>query len=140
MLLIGCQEARHDPRVQELITQLKTGDDGARVHAADELRRIGPGAKAAVPALIENLGDGHQHQMVNVAATNALLRIGPGAALAPLVAALDSDDPQIAYGAAFTIGGFGHAARSAAPALLKALERPQTRGAANVALKMIQED
>jgi HEAT repeat protein len=110
--------------------------------AAEQLQHIGPAARAAVPALIVNLGSGHDggRQLLNVAATNALLRIGPGAALPALIEAVKGQDRDVAYGAAFTIGGFGKAAKPAIPTLLAALDDPAVRPAANTALQMIDEE
>lgn len=135
----GCRNPEQEARVQALIGQLQTGDEMKRMAAAEELMRMGPAAGAAVPALIENLGEGRRNQLVNVAATNALLRIGPGGALGPLMAALERDDAQIAAGAAITIGGFGRSGRAAVPALQKALQRPDLRASASVALRMVEE-
>lgn len=126
--------------IKELIAQLEDDDLNVRTQAAFKVMRMGPAASAAVPALIENLGTGRgKEQALNVAATNALLRIGPGAALAPLVEALEGEDREVAYGAAFTIGGFGRSAKSAVPALMKALEDPDTREPAATALAMIRD-
>jgi len=142
LLLVGCS-APEDPkqaaRVQELIKQLHADTENARWEAADKLMRMGYRAKAAVPALIENLGDGHEHQLVTVAAINALLRIGPAASLPPLMEALKSDDPQIVSGSLATLAGFGAAARPAVPAIIKLLDNPKTRGDAASTLKMIRD-
>jgi HEAT repeat protein len=135
----GCSNPQQDARIRELIVQLQSGDEVKRMNAAEELMRIGPPARAAVPALIENLGEGRRNQLVNVAATNALLRIGPGSSLAPLIAALDGDDPEIAAGAAITIGGYGRGGRPAVSALTKAMQKPNLRESATVALRMIEE-
>ena len=131
-----------DPKVSALIRQLQSDDWGARLKAAEQLRQIGPAASAAVPALVANLGSGHdgRRQLINVAATNALLRIGPGAALPALIEAVKGDNREVAYGAAFTIGGFGKAAKPAVSVLLAALEDPAVRPAAHSALQMIDEE
>ncbi len=131
-----------DPKVGALISQLRSDDLNARLKAAEQLRQMGPAASAAVPALIVNLGSGRdgRRQLLNVAATNALLRIGPGAALPALIEAVKGQDRDVAYGAAFTIGGFGKAAKPAVPVLLAALEDPAVRPAAHNALQMIDEE
>ena len=142
LLVVACstpEDPRQAARVQELIGQLRKGDDRARFEAADEIMRIGPAAKAAVPALIENIGDGHTHQAVNVSAINALLRIGPRAAMPPLVEALKSDNPERVSGALVALAGFGQAAKSAIPDIQKLLDNPKTRASAASTLKMIRD-
>jgi HEAT repeat protein len=132
------RELPPSPAVQALIEKLDDARPSKRIDAAIELMRMGPSARAAVPALIANLGKKRDPGETSMMA-NALLRIGPGAALPALIGALSSDDPDVASGAAFVIGGFGRAARSAVPALLKALENPRTRASASASLKMIQD-
>ena len=127
-----------DPKVSALISQLRSDDLYARLKAAEQLRQMGPAASAAVPALIVNLGS--RLPPLNAAATNALLGIGPGAALPALIEAVKGQDREVAYGAAFTIGGFGKAAKPAVPVLLAALEDPAVRPAAHTALQMIDEE
>jgi HEAT repeat protein len=143
LTLAGCGEAPLSPEraaeVGQLIAQLQSDDVRVCAAAADRLMRLGPSARAAVPALIQNLGTGAgKRQMVNVTATNALLRIGPRAALEPLIAALDDEDRDVAYGAAFTIGGYGRAAQSAIPALQRKMQDPHMGGAARNAIAMIR--
>lgn len=126
--------------VQQLAAELRDPDLRTRVRAADTLRQRGPAAAAAVPALVENLGMGHgANQAINIAATNALLAIGPRAALPALIEALQDPDPEIAGGAAFTIAGFGSAAGSAKPALFEALRRADRRDAVSAALEMLED-
>jgi HEAT repeat protein len=128
-----------DPlELAQLIRDL--GSPNARVaeRASEKLMVMGPAAEAAVPALVRNLGPGNgARQMVNLSATNALLRIGPRAALPALVEAVQGDDPGIAYGAIWTLGGFGRAARAARPAILTALENPKLQSVADRILRMI---
>lgn len=141
--LAGCAggSAQPSPEVSRLITQLHADDLNQRTDAAMKLMRFGPAASEAVPALVENLGPGRgKAQMLNVSATNALLRIGPRAAVPALIAAVQGEDRDVAYGAAFTLGGFGAAARPAVPVLLAALDDPAVRPAAHTALQMIGEE
>jgi HEAT repeat protein len=127
-----------DPRVAELVEQLESENANDRTSAAVKLMKIGPPAYPAVPALIENLGD--EPDPGELAMTmNALLRIGPGSSLSPLIDALSSDNPGLASNAAFAIAGFGRAGRSAIPALMKALEDPEVRRSAAAALEEIQK-
>jgi hypothetical protein len=126
--------------ISQLAAELGDPDMRTRLRAAEQLRRRGPAAAAAVPALIDNLGLGRgANQAINIAATNALLAIGPRAALPPLIKALQDPDPEIAGGAAFTIAGFGPAAKPAMPALLEALRRPDRRDAVAGALELIEK-
>jgi HEAT repeat protein len=144
LTIAGCGgEASLSPEraaeIGQLIAELESDDLRVSTAAADRLMRIGPPARAAVPALIRNLGTGAgKRQILNVMATNALLRIGPRAALGPLMAALDDEDRDVAYGAAFTLGGYGRAARSAVPALQRAVQDPYIGGAAQNAIAMIR--
>lgn len=140
VMLAGCSGGAPDPKVLALINELGSPSVEARTRAAQEIQRFGPAASAAVPALIANLGTGHRNQMLVVNATNALLRIGPRASVPKLIEAVQAGDPEIAYGAAFTLGGFGAAAKPAVPALLAALENPDVRPAAHTALQMIGEE
>jgi HEAT repeat protein len=136
----ACANTAPDPqqeaRIAELIRDLHSQTPLKRMDAASALMRIGPPAKSAVPALVENLKAEPAEVSTMI---NALLRIGPGASLPALVNALDSSDGETASNAAFAIGGFGRAARPVIPALLKALENPRTRSSAAAALKFIQE-
>jgi HEAT repeat protein len=143
VLADGCtRESKPDPRVAGLIKKLETGSIEEKTQAAEDLANLGPAASPAVPALVKNLGSGHSstRYVLNINSTNALLRIGPRAALPALIEALKSDDLEIVNGAAITIGGFGRAARPAVPALLKTLQDQQTRESAKAALEMIQHD
>ncbi|MFI5365280.1 MAG: hypothetical protein ACHQ4J_06615 [Candidatus Binatia bacterium] len=123
--------AARDVRVQQLIVDLKSSAGDVRVDAYRELRGLGPAARAAVPALIEQLEDPWNTDVIN-----ALLAIGPGSALEPLTQALDTKG-SAARGAAMVIAAFGPAARSARPALLKAREDPELRSFAVSALREI---
>src|SRR5690349_9874017 len=95
-----------DAKVQALIRDLDSDSTRTRELAAQRLGQMGPAAAAAAPALVRQLGTGHRNQMLVVDATNALLRIGPRAAIPPAVEAVKSGDPEIGYGAAFLLGGF----------------------------------
>ncbi|MCX7015949.1 MAG: HEAT repeat domain-containing protein [Candidatus Sumerlaeota bacterium] len=99
--------------------------------AAFQLSRLGPGAKEAVPALIEVLRYEDQHPRMFAAL--ALAMIGPDAAPAvpALVRAMEdagsSDSPTANYmyvraAAAFALGMIGPAAREAVPALARFME------------------
>jgi hypothetical protein len=123
-------DARRDERLQQVIAGLKSSDPSQRGRAYGDLRRFGPGGRAAAPELIEQLDNGR-----NTEAINALLAIGPGGTLDPLMGALK--EKQTAIGAATMIGLFGPAARRARPALLGALEDSDVRVYAEQALQAI---
>ena len=114
--------------VERLIAQLGGADREARREAGLSLEKIGPAAKAAVPALIAALDD--QDKQVWANALAALAAIGPDAAPAVprLMELLDSrksrdfrqrDTAQKQMRVAHALGSIGEAAR---PALLAALK------------------
>ena len=67
------ERIRMEQRIQQLIHQLGFTESSDRNYAANALGRIGPDAKAAVPALIEALND--QDEGVRLSAAKALNRI-----------------------------------------------------------------
>jgi HEAT repeat protein len=95
---------------------------GVRETATDALARIGD---AAVPALIETLGDPDQE--VRAQAAQALARMGNKAAPAvdALVRALDDPSEEVRRGAARALGQIGSEAEEAVPALIKAIKDPR---------------
>jgi hypothetical protein len=74
--------------------------------AADALRIIGPGAKAAIPMLIENMTNHPGSSSSPSSYASALAQIGPEA-LPPLIGALGSPDPNVREYAIDTLGYFG---------------------------------
>ncbi len=54
--LAGTGTRAADADIAALVKALSSGDDAARVAAADELGKLGPAAKQAVPALVKALG------------------------------------------------------------------------------------
>jgi HEAT repeat protein len=89
----------------------------AAIHALGE---VGPGATAAVPALVVMLSD----RFVGRYASAALVRIGP-AAVPALIPALSSKDAGVRYLAAEALGEIGPEARAAGPALMRMLARDE---------------
>ncbi len=85
--------------VDALIAQLRDGDAGHRVSAAQRLA-IFRDPKAA-PALAEYLGDAHRE--LRVAATIALASCGTRASVLPLLRVLADKDPLVAQGAAMAL-------------------------------------
>jgi HEAT repeat protein len=97
--------ARADEDVSSLIGQLRSGDEAARVVAAQRLASFGPKARDAVEGLMAALDDTPK---VRLAAVQALGRIGPDAAPAARVLAgtlvNDAVDRQIIARAMADIG------------------------------------
>ena len=112
-----------DSRIDQLIRQMKDPDDSVRIKAAHALGRLGPKAKAAVPALIETLNDKKPRYTVRVAAAQALAEIGPDAeaAIPALIDILnDKQDPDAdCYNAPRVLGKIG---KAAVPHLIEALK------------------
>ncbi|MHC4251099.1 MAG: HEAT repeat domain-containing protein, partial [Planctomycetota bacterium] len=138
--------------MRALILQLKNTDPKARRKAFLSLRRLGPAANAAVPALIEALEDRDLNVRYptsrpsvrtseSTAAAGALGRIGPDArdAVPALAQALKDTDIFLRANAAEALGKIGPAAREAVPALVAASKDtiPYVRGKAEAALKQI---
>ncbi len=113
---------------------LKSPDSSmrARTAAAQTLGAIGPRANAAVPALIEALGD-RRGRIITfspetsypaaIAAAHALGAIGPDAAQAigPLVKLLADPNQSLSRSAIEALGGIGPSAVEATPALVALL-------------------
>ncbi|MDX2166170.1 MAG: HEAT repeat domain-containing protein [Deltaproteobacteria bacterium] len=139
LALPGClRRTGPDPvEMAHLIRELDSPDWRVSTRAAERLMLMGPAAEPAVPALIRQLGPGGPRQMQNLAAANALARIGPRAALPALAEAIGGKDPDIAYGAIWTLGMYGRAARAARPAILTALEDPRLQSVADRVLRVI---
>ena len=97
-----------------------------RQYAALALGRIGPEAKAAVPALVKALGDRNAH--VRADAASALYFIGPAAktAVPALIGLLGDTDRYVRHWAVVALGKIGPEARKAVPALVKILEDEDT--------------
>lgn len=92
-----------------------------RQAAARSLGTIGPGAKAAVPALIRSFRDSGIN--IRWEAAYALGRIGPDAVPA-LTNALNDADPTVRHPAAYALGAVGSGATMAIPALITRLRDP----------------
>jgi len=116
--------------VLEALTRALHTDRQALKDAAEEsLRRIGPGAQSAVPALIRELTDSMKTENSNLGATSATLLgdIAPGTdqagdAIAALTAAIDSADGKRRLAVISALGQFGPAAASLLPRLRLVLE------------------
>ena len=111
-----------------------------RSNAARALARLGPEAKAAVPALSEALKD--EEAFVRGYAASALSGIGP-AAVPALSKALKDEERDVRVSAAAALARLGPAeAKAAVPALSEALkdEVANVRRAAARALDQIRSD
>ncbi len=109
--------------------------------AAQALGKIGPNAKAAVPALLEGLYDEDKDPIVGSCAAEALGKIGPHAVPA-LVEALNNEHEDVRSLAAKALGKIGPDAKATVPALLEALndEDEDVRSLAAEALGKIGPD
>lgn len=120
--------------VDRLRDRLRSVRAETRAEAAAALARLGPGAKAAVPDLIEGLSRDNAYWgytpscWVDIPRPDhgALVRIG-GAAVPELTKALAHENRDIRAGAALVLGEIGSAAASAVSALAGALSDPEGR-------------
>ena len=78
---------------------------------------LGPGAKTAIPELVELIKD---EETADASADYALGCIGSEAVL-PLTNALTNDNPAVRYGASKALGMIGSEAKAAVPNLIKCL-------------------
>jgi HEAT repeat protein len=117
--ILLCATLAHAADVNDLIKQLKTGDNDARRQAARELAKGGPESKEAVPALIKALKD--QDAFVRRFAAQALGEIGPDArsAASALVTTLDDPRKEVQSAAASALSKLGPAGVDALITLLK---------------------
>jgi len=113
---------RHRQRIRRLIGDLKGPDAEDRRGAADTLGAIGPGAEAAVPALVDTLQDSQSE--VREAAACALGKIGSAAevAVSALIQALEDEEKRVRGASAEGLGRIGSDAAVAVPALIEALK------------------
>ena len=135
-------EIGHDAKVApDLEAALKDKDSFVRMVAAHGLRKMGAGAREAIPALREALSD--KGENVRLAAAWALATIAPPPSkqvISVLQKALGSDSSYTRHSAALALGEAGVAAKDALPVLREALkdERKNVRDIAAWAIKKIQ--
>jgi HEAT repeat protein len=106
--------------IPRIIRALENNDTQSM--AVQVIRRLGPKAKDAVPALALEMTDpsgDHRHEV-----TFALAAIGPDAkaAVPALIKALDDPEAQVRHGATYALGKIGPGAAEAVPALKKNLQ------------------
>jgi outer membrane protein assembly factor BamB len=106
--------------VEALSEALSSDDIGVRVAAADALAIVGPGAKAAVPALVSQLS--HQQGWVRVAAMGALTAIGKDS-VPELVKTIETDEGAPRIRSALVLSSIGPDAKEAVPVLVATLPK-----------------
>ena len=137
--------ARGPACVPALVGSLSSAQDSIRASAAFALGKIGPAARAAVPALRENLR--RPDPIVRLASIRALLQIQPGeqrlaAVAAPmLLEALGSEYELVRAEAVTALGERSDFGKRAIPQLKKLLQDPSplVRDRAAEALKRLGE-
>jgi len=123
LFLPGLADARDiftDPKpedVPKLIELLK--DENRRVHAALGLNKLGPTAKAAIPGLIDILGDNDLVVRINV--FGAIRNIGRPAVPA-LTKALKSQDQSVRRSAALLLAEIKPSPKEVIPILIETLK------------------
>lgn len=143
-LLFLCSAwARADEaEVAKLIEALDTATGAALYATVDDLADHGADAKAAVPALVDLLGDADENLRWRAART--LGAIGPDAAPAvpTLAERLSDENPLVRAQSAYALGLIGEASKSVVPQLVKTVgdEDPLVRRAALRALHRIKPD
>jgi HEAT repeat protein len=141
---IGRMNERALPAVPTLVRMLETEPDRDSEWQPQEweaipraLARIGPAAKAAVPALVRLIKAGRGRAPVG----RALRAMGPavGPAVPDLIDMLRSDQ-RIRVAAMEVLGGLGPEARAAVPALVEHLNDKDGTAAISAGLALLQID
>jgi HEAT repeat protein len=109
--------------VPALLEGLKDKEGVVRASCARVLSRIGPDAKAAVPALIRTLREPKEDPLVRECVAEALGSIGPAAReAADALHELLDDEDDCSRAAAFALVAVGADAKAAVPELRRALK------------------
>jgi HEAT repeat protein len=144
LLAVGgcrCKAPYEDKTAAELEAMLHSAEPTVQMQGAFGLSRLGPEARAAVPALIEALKG--KDTLVRAHAALALGRIGPQASPAVPVLTELLGDPEwtVRRQAALALGRIGSEARMAIPGLEKLGHDPDqlVRQAAQEALPMVRK-
>ncbi len=117
--------------IKEWVLDLKSPDRATQYLATRALAEAGPGARSAIPALIEAL-DNDSTPGIRLYSARALGRIGANEAIPALTRAVRRTGP-VAEAAATALGRFGVAALESAPALIDGLDSPSPEGRARSA-------
>jgi HEAT repeat protein len=134
------------PAVPALARALQDADALVRRDTARALGDLGPGAHAAVPAMVRCFNRREEDPAIRKTVLHALVRVlGPEdrAAAAELKSALTESDPEIVRTAALALGCIGGSAGApAVPVLCEILQDPESnnRAAAAAALARIGRD
>lgn len=125
-----------DPGTWQLIPLL-SGSEAEAMTGADEIAKIGPGARAAIPALIKLVRA--NKNMASGSACRALYSIG-SAAIPSLRDTMNDSNPEVRERIYRTLGWFGPKAIAALPELKQALDKEtgKTRQSLMVALCQIE--
>lgn len=108
------------PAVPILLESLRGNDPVIRPKAIRALIDLGAQANAAIPQLIEALGD--KDVKVRAVAAVALGKFKSSDGLQPLVRALQDSDPLVRGNAAYALGDLGSKAKTAVPALIELMQ------------------
>jgi HEAT repeat protein len=124
------------PGVQIVFTEA----DGRRVCAADEIGELGPGAKAAIPALLQALKGSDEVVRGPAIAALGEIHSEPDQLIPLLTGYLDDD--KLNDEAAKALGNYGVLAKAAVPKILPMLHAPDkdARAAAAEALQKIDPE
>ncbi len=123
----GCQKKGVDARkkkVQALMKELKSEETSKREHAAQELEKLGPYARPAIPMLVDALKD--EESRVKYAAARALGKTkmaNPQAAIGGLTRALKDADAQMRIEAIHAITNLGGVAALACVGVLRVMAK-----------------
>lgn len=105
--------------VAALAAAVRRDDPSVKQTAADALARLGPEAKPALPALLEQFG--HEFPWVRVSCQAAAGSVGKEAVPA-LIEVMENNSGGPRIRAVFVLGGIGPDARAAVPAMLRIME------------------
>ena len=115
------------PAVPALIKALRDEDWANRSNVAEALGEVGPKAVNAIPALTKALQN-DEDSIVQSNAAEALGKIGNPNAIPILISALENEDDSVRRSAVDALEGFGHKAKTAVPALVRAVKNDKANG------------
>ncbi len=115
------------PAVPMLIKALRDEEWCNRCNVAEALGEVGPKAATAIPALTRALQH-DDNSLVQSNAAEALGKIGNPKAISILITALDNEDDSVRWSAVYALEAFGHEAKAAVPALIRAVKNDEANG------------